>query len=86
MTTLAVETKQGQWANGPNTDGGNLCGTKSTSKVGFYGTVPIVQRTSTVLASALLSASSYVSIASNTAAIVSELAAALVALGLIKTA
>jgi hypothetical protein len=45
----------------------------------------VAQRTSTVLATSLLSASSYVSVASNTAAILLELTNALIALGAYKT-
>jgi hypothetical protein len=69
--------------NGPD---GVVIGASATTKVGMYGVTPVVQRTSTVLASSLLSASSYVSVGSNTAAIVLELSNALVALGAIKTA
>jgi hypothetical protein len=65
-------------------DGASL-GQSATDKVSLYGGVPIVQRSSTVLASSLLSASSYVSVASNTAAILSEIAAALVGINLLRT-
>jgi hypothetical protein len=65
---------------------GTTLGQSATDKIAFYGVTPIAQRTSTVLASSLLSASSYVSVGSNTAAIVLEISNALVALGLIKTA
>lgn len=68
-----------------NSDGTSL-GQSSTDKVSLYGVTPIAQRTSTVLASSLLSASSYVTVGSNTAAIVLEISNALVALGAIKTA
>ncbi|MBN8994438.1 MAG: hypothetical protein J0H94_04375 [Rhizobiales bacterium] len=70
-------------------DGGNAgasLGQSANDKISFYGVTPVAQRTSTVLASSLLSASSYVSVASNTAAILLELSNALVALGAIKTA
>lgn len=69
-----------------NTSDGTLLGQSATDKIALYGVTPIVQRTSTVLATSLLSASSYVSVASNTAAIVLELANALIALGALKTA
>ena len=69
--------------NGP--DGLSL-GADATKKVSLYGVTPVAQRTSTVLATSLLSASSYVSVASNTAAILLELSNALVALGAFKTA
>ena len=66
-------------------DGVSL-GQSATDLVGLYGVTPVVQRTSTVLATSLLSASSYVSVASNTAAILLELSNALIALGAYKTA
>lgn len=66
-------------------DTGVSLGQSSTDKVSLYGATPIVQRSSTVLSSSLLSASSYVSVASNTAAILLELSNALVALGAIRT-
>ena len=69
--------------NGP--DGMSL-GTGATELVSLYGVTPVAQRTSTVLATSLLSASSYVSVASNTAAILLELSNALIALGAYKTA
>jgi hypothetical protein len=68
-----------------NSDGTSL-GQSATDKVSLYGVTPVAQRTSTVLASSLLSASSYVTVGSNTAAIVLEISNALVALGAIKTA
>ncbi len=67
-------------------DSGTVLGQSATDKVSLYGVTPVVQRTSTVLASSLLSASSYVTVGANTAAIVLELSNALVALGAIKTA
>jgi hypothetical protein len=66
-------------------DGASL-GQSATDKVSLYGVTPIIQRTSTVLASSLLSASSYVTVGANTAAILLEISNALVALGAIKTA
>lgn len=68
-----------------NPDGTSL-GQSATDKVSLYGLTPVAQRTSTVLATSLLSASSYVSVASNTAAILLELSNALIALGAYKTA
>lgn len=70
-------------------DGGSdgvKLGQSATDKVSLYGVTPVAQRTSTVLATSLLSASSYVSVASNTAAILLELSNALIALGAYKTA
>jgi len=66
-------------------DDGNSFGQNASDKISLYGVTPVAQRSSTVLASSLLSASSYVSVASNTAAILLELSNALVALGAIRT-
>lgn len=66
-------------------DTGVSLGQSSSDKVSLYGVTPVVQRSSTVLASSLLSASSYVSVASNTAAILLELSNALVGIGAIRT-
>lgn len=71
---------------GDNGTDGIGVGNAATVKVGLYGVTPVVQRTSTVLATSLLSASSYVTVAANTAAILLELSAALIALGAYKTA
>ena len=68
-----------------NPDGTNL-GLDANKKISLYGVTPVVQRTSTVLATSLLSASSYVSVASNTAAILTEISNTLTALGINKTA
>lgn len=65
---------------------GTTLGQSATDLISLYNLTPIAQRTSTVLATSLLSASSYVSVASNTAAILLELTNALVALGVYKTA
>ena len=64
---------------------GTTLGQSASDKISLYGATPIVQRSSTVLASSLLSASSYVTVASNTAAILLEISNALVALGAIRT-
>lgn len=74
----------GKQVSDGNPDGTAL-GQSATDKVSLYGATPIVQRSSTVLASSLLSASSYVTVGSNTAAIVLELSNALVALGALRT-
>ncbi len=66
-------------------DDGQVLGQSATDKIGLYGATPVVQRSSTVLASSLLSASSYVSVASNTAAILLEISSALAAIGIIRT-
>ena len=65
---------------------GVVVGQSATDLVHLYGGTPIAQRTSTVLATSLLSASSYVTVGSNTAAILLELSNALIALGAYKTA
>lgn len=64
---------------------GTKLGQSSTHKITFYGGTAVVQRSSTVLATSLLSASSYVSVASNTAAILTELSNVLTNLNLIRT-
>jgi hypothetical protein len=65
---------------------GTALGQSATDKIALYGATPVAQRTSTVLATSLLSASTYVSVASNTAAILLEFSNALIALGAYKTA
>jgi hypothetical protein len=65
---------------------GTVLGQSATDLISLYGVTAVAQRTSTVLATSLLSASSYVSVASNTAAILLELTNALIALGVYKTA
>lgn len=69
-----------------NPSGGTNFGQSATDKISLYGVTPVVQRTSTVLATSLLSASSYVSIASNTAAILLEMSKGLIAFGVYVTA
>lgn len=64
---------------------GTSLGQSATDKIGLYGVTPVVQRTSTVLATSLLSASSYVTVGANHAAILLELTNALIALGVYKT-
>lgn len=61
-------------------------GQADTSLVSLYGVAPVARRTSTQLATSLISASSYASIASNNAAITLELTNILLALGAMKTA
>lgn len=68
--------------NGPD---GVVMGLDANKKIGFYGKTPVVQRSSTVLATSLLSASSYVSVASNTAAILTEISNVLAGVGLMRT-
>lgn len=68
--------------NGPD---GMSVGTSATEKVSLYGVTPVVQRSSTVLATSLLSASSYVSVASNTAAILTEISNVIAGIGAMRT-
>ena len=67
-------------------DDGQILGQSATDKVSLYGVTPVVQRAGAVQATSQLSASSYVSVASNTTAIVMEIAATLIALGIWKGA
>jgi hypothetical protein len=71
---------------GKGEDDGIVLGRSATDKVAMYGATPVVQRAGAVQATSLLSASSYVSVASNTTAIVMEIAATLIALGIWKGA
>lgn len=68
--------------NGPD---GVSVGKSATTKASFYGVTPVVQRSSTVLATSLLSASSYVSVASNTAAILTEISNVIAGVGAMRT-
>jgi hypothetical protein len=65
---------------------GTSFGQSTTDKISFYGVTPIVQRAGAVQATSLLSASSYVTVGSNTTAIVMEIANTLIAYGLWKGA
>lgn len=69
---------------GRRTDGISV-GKQATDTVSVYGVTPVAQRSSTVLASSLLSASTYVSVAANTSAILLEISNALRAFGIIRT-
>lgn len=62
----------GKYLSDRNPDGTSL-GQSAADKICLYGGTPVAQRSSTVLATSLLSASSYVSVASNTAAILTEI-------------
>jgi cell shape-determining protein MreC len=77
---MAAKNLTTAWPDGVNV------GQSATDKIGLYGVTPVAQRTSTVLATSLLSASSYVTVGSNTAAILLEMSNALIALGAYKTA
>lgn len=65
---------------------GCALGQTATDKVGLYGVTPVAQRTSTVLHTSLVSASSYVTVGSNLAAILTEVSNTLSALGVNKNA
>jgi hypothetical protein len=69
------------------TDDGSVLGRSVAEggKVAFYGSAPVVQRSSTVLATSLLSASSYVTVAANLTAIILELSNVLTNVKLIRT-
>lgn len=64
---------------------GTALGQDANDKIALYGGTPVVQRSSTVLATSLLSASSYVSVASNTAAILTEISNVLTGIGACRT-
>lgn len=63
---------------------GSALGQSATDKIGFYGKAPGAQRGAAVQAASVVSASSYITVASNTAAFCAEVAATLTALGLWK--
>jgi len=79
---MATMTKQ---LSDARSDGTTL-GQSATDKISFYGVTPIVQRAGAVQATSLLSASSYVTIGSNTTAIIMEIANTFIAYGLWKGA
>lgn len=66
--------------------GGTSLGQSANDLISLYGVTPVAQRTSTVLATSTISASSYVTIGSNLTAIILELVNGQVALGSFKTA
>jgi hypothetical protein len=55
-----------------------------TSKVGFYGYTPVIQRALAGQAASVVSATSYISVTSNLAAFCAEVAATLTGLGIWK--
>jgi hypothetical protein len=65
---------------------GTKIGTSGTSKLGLYGATPVAQRAAAVQAASVVSASSYITVASNHAAFAAEVAATLTALGIWKGA
>jgi len=69
--------------NGPD---GACLGTGATEKISFYGATPVAQRAAAVQAASVVSASTYITVASNLAAFAAEVAATLTGLGLWKGA
>ena len=67
-------------------EGGSVFGKDATTKIGFYGTTPVVQRAAAVQAASVVSATSYISVTSNLAAFCAEVAATLTGLGVWKGA
>jgi hypothetical protein len=67
-------------------NGGVSLGQAATSLVSMYGATPVAQRASAIQASSLTSASSYMSIASNVAALLHEITLTLNGLGIWKGA
>lgn len=65
---------------------GTSLGQSATDTVSLYGVTPVAQRTSSVLHTSLLSASTYVTVGTNMAAIFTEISNTLTALGVNKTA
>ena len=64
-------------------DGAQIGGA-ATDKVAFYGTTPATQRAAAIQAASVVSAGSYISVATNLAAFAAEVAATLTGLGLWK--
>lgn len=58
----------------------------ATGSIGFYGTTPTTQRAAAIQAASVVSASSYISVASNLAAWAAEVSATLTGVGLWKGA
>lgn len=69
---------------GGDAAGGSTLGLAATSLIGFYGATPVAQRTATVQAASLVSASSYITVGSNLAAFAAEVSNTLTGLGLWK--
>lgn len=65
-----------------NTDG-TVYGQVSTEKIGFYGiTAPVSRRSGTIQATSIISATTFTTVNTNSAAILLEIAQTLVALGI----
>jgi hypothetical protein len=65
---------------------GATFGKDTSAKISLYGVTPVAQRAAAIQAASVVSASSYISVASNTAAFAAEVAATLTALGIWKGA
>ena len=86
MTTLAVETRNGQWEAGPNTDGGILVGRNTSSLIGFYGKTPVVQRAYSSAVHATSALASSTDFGATQLAAVQEIQKTLIGLGIWLTA
>ncbi len=76
-------TTGNEYLLGGDAAGGINIGNAAASTVGFYGATPVAQRaTQTYHAASVVSASSYITVASNLAAFAAEVAATLSGLGI----
>lgn len=75
---MAVEEK-----TDANVDGSRF-GQSATEKIAFYGAAPVVQRTLSLQAASVMSATSFISVTSNLAAWAAEVCATLTGLGIWK--
>jgi len=66
--------------------GGTGLGQSATDTISFYGATPVAQRTSSIQAASVVSATSFISVTSNLAAFCAEVAATLTGLGIWKGA
>ena len=62
----------------------SLVGLAAGDTIGFYGAAPVAQRTNSIQAASVVSATSFISVTSNLAAFAAEVAATLTGLGLWK--
>lgn len=60
---------------------GTVLGQSATDKIALYGKTPAAQRAAAIQAASVVSADSYISVASNLAVFAAEVAATLTALG-----
>ena len=75
----------GKQLSDKNPDGVAL-GQSATDTISFYGATPVTQRTNSIQAASVVSATSFISVTSNLAAFCAEVAATLTGLGLWKGA